>query len=233
MKKSYTHLFFDLDDTLWDFSKNSDNALRRLFSEYRLDTYFESYEYFHSIYLLKNSSLWDLYGQGAITKSYLSYERFAYPLRVVGIENSDLVNALGRDYLSFTSSGTVLISGAIELLESLKDRYVLSILSNGFKEVQYLKLKNSDLLKYFRYIILSEEVGVLKPNRIIFDESLKISNCSVGKALMIGDNFESDVKGSLACGWDAIYFNRFNEVINERTNGIIEVNDLTSIKLLL
>ena len=148
-------------------------------------------------------------------------------------ETLNLLKKLGEAYFIYTTAGTILIPGAIEILESLKDKYILSILSNGFKEVQYMKLNNSGLLNYFQHVIVSEEIGELKPNKQIFDASLRLSNCEAKSALMIGDNLEADIKGSLAAGWQAIYFNRFSSINFDSGDDYIEVSDLNSISYYL
>ena len=156
----YSHILIDLDDTLWDFKKNSKIAMQEIFNDYELIKYYDSFESFYDIYMAKNHQLWEQYSKGEITKDFLSLERFLYPLRIAGCENIELAKTLGTDFLYRTTQQTNLVEGAIELLEYLKEKkYTLSIISNGFIEVQYTKLRRSGLLPYFSNIFLSEEVG--------------------------------------------------------------------------
>ena len=185
--KNITHLFFDLDDTLWDFSSNSRMALERLYTEYGFDGYYSGFEAFFEVYVSKNHALWEAYGRGEVTKAFLSYERFAHPLRVAGIDNESLPYELGERFLTYTTQGDRLIPGAKEVLEALRSHYKLFILSNGFKEVQYEKLRRSGLDLYFDGVILSETLGVLKPDKRLFDYALSVAQTSSDSALMIGD----------------------------------------------
>ena len=115
--------------------------------------------------MTKNHQLWEQYAKGEITKNYLSLERFLYPLRIVGHENVELAKKIGEDFLYRTTMQTNLVEGAIETLDYLKSKnYTLSIISNGFIEVQYTKLRRSGLLPYFTNIFLSEEIGYQKPD---------------------------------------------------------------------
>ena len=152
----YKHLLIDLDDTLWDFKANSKVVMQEIFNDYELIKYYDSFESFHAIYMEKNHQLWEQYAKGEITKEYLSLERFLYPLRIAGVENEQLAKQLGEDFLHRTTMQTQLVEGAIELLDYLKNKYTLSIVSNGFVEVQYIKLRRSGLLPYFTHIFLSK-----------------------------------------------------------------------------
>ena len=93
------HLLIDLDDTLWDFHRNSKIAMQEIYNDYELNQYYDSFESFYDIYMVKNHQLWEQYAKGEITKDYLSLERFLYPLRVVGNEDVELAKKLGKDFL--------------------------------------------------------------------------------------------------------------------------------------
>ena len=139
----YKHILIDLDDTLWDFKKNSKIAMYEIFNDYELIKYYDSFDSFYGIYTTKNHQLWEQYAKGEITKDYLSLERFLYPLRIAGCENIELAKTLGNDFLYRTTMQTNLVDGAVELLEYLTQKgYILSIISNGFVEVQYTKFSN-------------------------------------------------------------------------------------------
>jgi len=157
--------------------------------------------------MVKNHQLWELYAKGEITKDYLSLERFLYPLRIVGNENIELAQKLGKDFLYRTTLQTNLVDGAIEILEYLKAKgYTLSIISNGFVEVQYTKLRRSGLLPYFDHIFLSEEIGCQKPDIRFFDAVIKKLNVTPSDCVVIGDNLQTDILGAQNAGIKAIYF---------------------------
>lgn len=205
----YTHILIDLDDTLWDFKKNSKIAMQEIFNDYELIKYYDSFESFYDVYMVKNHQLWDQYSKGEITKDFLSLERFLYPLRIAGCENIELAKTLGNDFLYRTTQQTNLVEGAIELLEYLRTKkYNLSIISNGFIEVQYTKLRRSGLLPYFSNIFLSEEVGYQKPDIRFFRAVLEKLSAKSAECIVIGDNIQTDIQGAKNANIGAIFYNR-------------------------
>lgn len=201
------HLLIDLDDTLWDFRRNSKIAMQEIYNDYELNQYYDSFESFYDIYMVKNHQLWEQYAKGEITKDYLSLERFLYPLRVVGNEDVELAKKLGKDFLYRTTMQTNLVDGAIETLEYLKAQgHILSIISNGFVEVQYTKLRRSGLIPYFANVFLSEEIGYQKPDIRFFQTVLDRLNASPSECLVIGDNFQTDIQGAQNANIRAVFY---------------------------
>ena len=82
------------------------------------------------------------------------------------------------------------------------------ILSNGFIELQSRKMATTGLTKYFRRLVLSDEIGVNKPRPELFEYALKVSGASRESSVMIGDMFETDIAGAANVGIDQIYFDR-------------------------
>ena len=201
------HLLIDLDDTLWDFRRNSKIAMQEIYNDYELNQYYDSFESFYDVYMAKNHQLWEQYAKGEITKDFLSLERFLYPLRIVGNENVELAKKLGEDFLYRTTMQTNLVDGAIEMLEYLKVKgHTLSIISNGFVEVQYTKLRRSGLLPYFTNVFLSEEVGYQKPDIRFFQIVLEKLNVSPAECLVIGDNLQTDIQGAQNANIRAVFY---------------------------
>lgn len=207
MKENYKHLLIDLDNTIWDFETNSKKALEEVFHTHKLHQSFDGFEHFHNMYALRNHQLWAAYSNKQINKKTLNYERFNYPLLQVGISNPELAEKIGTDYLYSCARKTELMPHARELLNYLKPKYKMHILSNGFAEVQYTKLKHSDLEQYFDRIFLSEIVGVLKPDKRIFEYAVKSLNAKKCDVLMIGDNFDADIAGAKKAGIDQLFYN--------------------------
>jgi putative hydrolase of the HAD superfamily len=168
-----------------------------------------------------------------VTKEYLSLERFLYPLRTVGIENKTLAKQLGEDFLQRTTLQTQLVDGALDLLNYLKDKYTLSIISNGFVEVQYVKLRRSGLLPYFNHIFLSEEIGCQKPDIRFFQAVLEKLGAKNTDCLVIGDNYQTDIQGAQNANINAILYNT-NTSLNPIQKDIFSVVDnLLTIKNIL
>lgn len=205
--QQYKNLFIDLDDTLYDFSAASQESFRETYDLLHYNRFFKSFEHFYSIYEPYNLELWHIYGKGQITKEELNKRRYSYPLEVVGVHDQELADTFCREALGRIPTKNKLIKGAIELLEYLRPRYNLYILSNGFKELQSHKMRTVGIDKYFDALILSEDIGVNKPNRELYEYALQKTASKIEDSIMIGDMFETDIVGAENIGMKQIYFN--------------------------
>ena len=95
---------------------------------------------------------------------------------------------------------------AIKVLDYLKNKYPLTIISNGFREVQYKKINSSGIQHYFTHIVLSEEADASKTDPRIFKHALQLNNALAHEAIMIGDSYDADIRGAKNTGIDQIYF---------------------------
>jgi putative hydrolase of the HAD superfamily len=199
----YKHLFFDLDNTLWDFDLNSWHALREVYNGYGLPD--GAYQQFNEAYNRHNDRLWEEYRQHRITKQELASSRFNLTFGELGISGIDGAE-FNRLYLEEMPVQTRLCDGVREILERLVFRYSLHIITNGFIEVQYKKLESSGLRRYFKNVFISEEIKYPKPSPEIFHHALKSSNARKRESLMIGDSWEVDVLGALRSGIDQVHY---------------------------
>ncbi len=202
----YKYVFFDLDDTIWDFHTNARETLQQVFDEGRLYDYFGNFPTFFHIYAKKNLELWDAYGKGEITKEFLMTERFRYTLSQMGVDNHQLAEKISEHYLEILPTKSALMPDAIEVLDYLKQKYPITLISNGFKGVQHKKINSSGIQHYFAHIILSDEANALKPDPRIFEHALKLNGASAHEAIMIGDSYEADIRGAQNAGIDQVYF---------------------------
>lgn len=230
MKKQYKHLFFDLDNTLWDFATNSKVAMKETIENLDLLHKLDSFDSFFDKYEKINHNLWEDYHQKKITKQNLIVRRFSESLSEYGIDYLDWtkVNSL---YLDKMALQTQLFSGVLNTLEYLKKKeYKMYIITNGFKEVQYKKLYNCNISHYFSKCFISEEIQTTKPSRKIFEHSLKSSNASKKESIMIGDSWETDILGALNFGIDQIMFlnNEKNALIYDKNE--IKIEKTTQLK---
>lgn len=214
--KNYNHIFFDLDRTLWDFESNAIEAFKDLFVKYKLDKIFPDFNSFNKAYREINKELWQKYREGQIEKEVLKYKRFYLTLKHFGHDDIDLARKIGDDYVLFSAEKTKLFPYVHEALNYLKDKYHLYIITNGFEEVQLKKIRNCQLEKYFRKIITSEKAGVQKPHQQIFEYALEAADAKPTESLMIGDDFEGDIRGAKAVGMDQVYFNPNNNPTDEK-----------------
>ena len=230
----YKHILIDLDDTIWDFHRNSKIAMQEIFNDYELINYYDSFESFYDVYTIKNHQLWEQYAKSEITKDFLSLERFLYPLRIVNNENVELAKKLGDDFLYRTTMQTNLVDGAIEILEYLKSKnYILSIISNGFVEVQYTKLRRSGLLPYFANIFLSEEIGYQKPDVRFFQAVLEKIQANNIECVVIGDNFLTDIQGAINANINAVFYQKEQKKLLNTSSNIDIIENLLQLKTVL
>ena len=206
--KNIKHIFFDLDDTLWDFEKNSSAVLQNLFIEFDLQTKLNtSFNLFFYHYKLINTSLWQQYYKKQITKEYLRNNRFNEAFKYFKYDNYDLNLLVTEAYLSRSPHGKILKENCIEVLDFLKPNYNLHIITNGFKEVQNIKIDACNIGHYFTSIIISEEHNLTKPDKQLFTLAQTINNTISTECIMIGDNYDADVLGAKNAGWQSIWLN--------------------------
>jgi putative hydrolase of the HAD superfamily len=209
--KKYKHIFFDLDHTIWDFGKNAEETLYELYEVYKLDEIgLPSAAVFIETYTRNNHRLWADYHTGKISKTELRETRFKKTFLDLGVEPDSIPLKFEDDYVMICPTKTNLFPHAHETLRYLKDKYTLHLISNGFKESSELKVGNTNIGGYFEHFIISEIVGVNKPDPAIFEHALNLAGASKDESLMIGDSLEADVYGAINFGMDAIYFNPFN-----------------------
>ena len=154
----YKNLFFDLDDTLWAFSANARDTYEEMYRKYDYDRFFDSFEHYYSLYQRRNLELWAEYADGKVTKKELNRQRYLYPLDDVGAGASALAEAYEKAALATNPTKSKLMPHAREVLEYLSAKYNLYILSNGFKELQFHKMRSSDIDKYFPPVVLYENI---------------------------------------------------------------------------
>jgi len=211
LSNKYKHIFFDLDHTIWDFDKNAEETLYELYDIYRLNEIgLPSAAIFIETYTRNNHQLWAEYHTGKITKDELRETRFKRTFLELGVPPELLPMAFEDDYVKLCPTKTNLFPHAHETLQYLQSKYTLHLISNGFKESSEMKIGNTNIGGYFQHVVISENVGVNKPDKAIFEHALQLAGAAKSESLMIGDSLEADVYGALNFGMDAIYFNPFN-----------------------
>ena len=223
-----TDEFFDLDHTLWDFEKNSALTFEKIFTEYNVQVELPD---FLREYVPINLAFWKLYRENKIQKESLRYLRLRKVFDTLGYPIDDiLITDLADAYIQHLSSYDHLLPNSREILDYLKPRYRMHIITNGFEEIQQKKLRNSNILGYFDHVINSEMAGVKKPDPIIFNLALERTRVQPKNALMVGDSLEADILGARAVGFHTIHLNVHNDPLHK--HGEI-IDDLREIKLYL
>lgn len=232
--KKYEHIFFDLDETLWDFGRNSRESITELYYEFNLEKIISKSNLaeFIKVYYEVNSQLWTWHNEGKMNQLELRYTRFLLVLLKLGANPKEIPNIeLAEKYLEITPRKPHLEPFAKEILEYLKDKYHLHIITNGFADVQYIKLESSKIIDYFELIVTSQNSGFSKPNKKVFDYAVNQLNTSNEKCIMIGDNLNTDILGAKNAEIDHVFYNPKNK---KHQGGIgIEITSLEQLMSIL
>lgn len=207
----YQHIFFDLDRTLWHFDENSRKVLEKIYHDFELDEVIPSAAQFINDYQVINELLWEQYRKEEIKKEKLRSERFHQTLLKYGVDDFKKSDEIGFYYIQNSPLQTALLPYANEVLEYLDKKYQLHIITNGFEEVQLIKLKSAGIIQYFDQIVFSEKVGVKKPHPLIFKQAIKGAGATFDNSIMIGDDYYADIQGAQRVKMDSVYFNFYRD----------------------
>ena len=225
MNKIFKDIFFDLDHTLWDFDKNSNYTFKKILNDNKINI---DLDIFLKTYIPINNDYWKLYRENNISKDKLRYGRLIDTFKALDRDVSDkIIYKLSDDYIKHLSSFNFLIDETIPILKYLDSKYNLHIITNGFQEVQNLKLINSGIDNFFKTVTNSEMAGVKKPNQKIFQLAINKANADFNSSIMIGDNLEADINGAFNVGMDAILFNYHKISVPK---GVTSINNLNQLK---
>jgi YjjG family noncanonical pyrimidine nucleotidase len=229
---NYQTIFFDLDHTLWDYDTNANETLLELYEAYELaarglPSLASFQQKFHEV----NEHLWYLYDRGLIDSTAIRQERFQKILQPFSIADEELVAKLSRDYLYNCPRKGGLLPGAIDTLEYLRTKYSLTLITNGFEEIQNMKLASADITRYFDHVITSQKAGAKKPAREIFEYALRLHGHDASKAIMVGDNLLTDIAGAKNALIDTVFFNPLNKEHQESVTH--EIASLPQLQLIL
>lgn len=202
----YKLILVDADDTLFDFEKAEKAAFERSFMEmeHNLDV-----EGMKQKYNIINKLLWNDVEKGLLSSKQVRVERFRRLFYDLDISFS--ADQFSDLFIKYLSEGIFLLDGVEELCRYLSSKYTVVIVTNGIKEVQLSRLEHSSIKNYISDIIISEEVGVSKPDPRIFEFALKrLNHRDKSNVLMIGDSLSSDIQGGFNFGIDTCWFNPKN-----------------------
>ncbi len=203
-----------------------------MFVEHKIDENCQTdFDNFIEVYEAINHELWHLYSLKLTTKEELRYQRFHKAFLHFNYNNLPLAHHWADDYLKISPYKTHLIDGAMDVLLYLQDKYQLHIITNGFKEVQHIKLDYSNLKPFFEHIIISEEHGFNKPDIKIFDLAQQLTDAQSHECIMIGDNYDTDILGALNANWKAVYLSN-SQMVNANDN-YFHINKLIRLKDML
>ncbi len=227
------HIFFDLDNTLWDHRKNAYLTLQEIFTRENITQKFSiDFEEFHQEYFTINEKLWAQIRDGEIDKEYLRKHRFYDAFLFFGIDDFELSQGFDHQFLDEILNFNYLVPGAFEILEYLYEKgYSLHILSNGFEEVTHKKCELSGIKNYFKTITSADEIDIRKPHPEVYDYALKKANAQKEESMMIGDDWIADVEGGKSFGLEVVFFDVFND--NFEADGVKSIKMLKELEEIL
>ena len=201
-KTPYSLLFFDADDTLFDYSKAEASALAATADEFGLSNIPDLTPTYQAI----NAQIWVEFEQGKIDAVELRSKRFARLFARLDIRAE--VEDFSQRYLVHLSHGFFLFDGAPELLARLGQHFQMGLITNGLPEVQRPRLAGSGIAGYFKFVAISEEIGTAKPDPAFFSAAMAMAgNPDKRQVLVIGDSLNSDIRGGIQAGLDTLWFN--------------------------
>ncbi|MGN8226316.1 HAD family hydrolase [Gracilimonas sp. BCB1] len=199
-------IYFDLDDTLLDHKKAEQAGLRDVHNHFDMfngiseDNLLETY---HHI----NKGLWEEYGRGDIDRHELHRRRFSETFQELGLDK-DMHEEAGKVYMNYYRNHWEWIEGAKEAYEAIAGKFEVGIITNGFAETQRLKIDQFKLRDTASQIVISEDVGVMKPDPKIFDHSTSLAGVNREDILYVGDSFTSDVVGGSKASWKVAWYTK-------------------------
>lgn len=217
----YKWVYFDLDETLFDFNESSKMALREVFFELGLSDHEETYNEYYTI----NTEVWNMLQEGTISAIELKSLRWNRFLEKYGLTYKAI--DLNELYLDSLIEYTIVYPGSFDVLKILCNDYRLVAVTNGLERVQKARLNISKLENFFEHVVISESIGCAKPQKEYFDFAFNLcGNPKKQEVILVGDGLESDIKGACNYGIDCIWFNPLQKVNPNSYNPTYEVRDL-------
>ncbi|MEO8174735.1 MAG: YjjG family noncanonical pyrimidine nucleotidase [Sediminibacterium sp.] len=231
----YNFIFFDLDDTLWDCSKNSKETIEEIIIHFEISHAINhEINRFYSLYNDALPTLLELFQKGQIDQIDLRIKRMNFALKEFGISDLILAEKMSNAFIEKLPQKQGIVHGAVEILDYLSNKnYQLNIISNGFHELQMQKLKSAHLHQYFQNVITSGNTGFSKPEKEIFQYALKITRADISKSLMIGDNFYADIEGAKNIGIDQVYLDTYDNSNLNNSSSTYTINKLSDLMFIL
>lgn len=222
------HIYFDLDHTLWDFERNSQEVLENMYAYFPcIHSFYADRDTWVHAYRKENDKLWGLYAQGKVQRADLRTKRFADILSP--LLDAKVISELANFYLEHTPRKPYLMKNAKEVLTFLQNLDIpVHIITNGFKETQEIKLEYSGIGAFTQELITSEDSGALKPHLKMFNFAVNKIKAKPNEILLIGDSWEADALGAYQAQWNSIWFNPFKQ-INKEPQKIKDIQCLSDV----
>lgn len=217
----YDYILFDMDDTIFDFQRAQLLSFKGVLSKFNILYSLEYYNLYREI----NHELWQQFDNKKVSKDFVQTERFNHFFRAIGMNlDGNYANRVYQDLLSFQSW---LMPYSKEVCAKLAEEHTLLIVTNGVGKTQKKRLFSSAVAPYFTNILVSEDVGVAKPDKNFFDVAFKMMKCNdASRMLLVGDSLSSDINGANNAGIDSCWLNPAGNSIERDINITYAINDL-------
>jgi len=199
----YKSIFFDADDTLFDYPSAERAALLACLDEFHLTLEPGS---FIAVYRRHNHDVWREFERGETDQATLRVERFRRLAAELAIPDLPL-ERVSAFYLEALSDQSQLLPGALATVRKLSKKFPLALITNGIAAVQNKRFAASPITAYFKSIVISEEVGIAKPDPLIFTPALQKIGVEAADVLFVGDSVTSDMAAARNAGMDFCWFN--------------------------
>lgn len=225
----YTHLFFDIDHTLWDFETNSIKTLRGVYeAEGLAENGIPDFDDFNTVYHAINDKLWDRFRKGFLNREELRWKRMWQTLLHYRVPDEARAKRMGELYLELLPQQKTLFPFAMEALTYLQTKgYAMHLITNGFEATQHQKLQMAGIDHFFDKMITSEVAMSIKPQAAIFHYALAEAGATAARSVMIGDAWDIDIVGARDVGMAQVFFNPHRLTITE--NPTFEIHCLSEL----
>lgn len=202
-------VFLDLDNTLWDFDANANEALRELYRRHNLHLHTTYHvDQFVALYQDVNAAYWRRYERGEVSKEVLRSARFTDTFDAMGIPPMVQPVDVWQEYLDICPRMTLMMPGALKALEVLSGRFQIALLTNGFEATQQIKISCSGIAPWIKFMVTSESLGLAKPSPAFFEQARLKANCELNEVVYLGDTWETDVEGGIGAGMFTYWYQR-------------------------
>ena len=230
-------IFFDLDDTLCDDSGSwhqcaAATAALAVQRVPNLDA-----DAVARYFLTHSDSYWRTLDPTRETRAILEIrtDHWAVTLAAFGQADRAFAEDLAQDYGYRRSTQIALFPDALPLLSALRSAgKTLVLITNGLQSTHLERIAFLGLESYFDHTLISDALGLSKPDPRIFQRALELSGCKPHEAAMVGDSLLNDVAGAQAVGIPAYWFNPYGRLFPPGIPAPIggEVRSLKDLRLL-
>lgn len=209
-------IYFDLDDTLCGYWEASKFGLRRAFELHGPEGYtpVEMVQHWAATFrefgsTLKQTGWYPIYlKESEPTRT----EQMRLTLLHIGIADDERAKRLSQAYMEERDSALRLFDDAIEVLDKLKAKYPMGLMTNGPADLQRMEIATLGIEKYFDHIFIEGEMGEGKPKPSVFRRAEDAMNASGAELLFVGNSYAHDIQPAIEAGWKTAWIRRPTDV---------------------